>query len=502
MKRTKKQYPEDFKTIFGFSTISWVQGFATMVYAIFMQFLTDYSGIDAAIGQVGFAAAFGTVILTLTRVVDAIDDPLQAWIMDRSKECKFGKYRRFTLVSVFLIGIGTIVMFTLPDFIKSNGVALFVWIMAGYILFEMGCAFNGVGPMVQKATTDARIRTKITSCVRFAIIIAVLPATFMIPIATAVNTGIGDMGKSFTLACVVITIISCLISFLGVVLTKEPYHGHIQTETEEEKLKIKDVWEMLKHNKPMWVHNIGFFIGNMSFSVTSAVLVYFLKWFYCADMATGAVDEIQYATIYGLYSACALIPAFLTPFIAGFVVKIAGSIDRAMRVTCLFSGIPYGIMFVLYLCGVLQSDPMVFIVLAFLAGIPANVATITEMLVTSECADYVEYTTGKNMVALTTAVNNVLQKTQSAVAVMIPGIVLMAVGYSVNSSTGAYAGDLTKLPDMVHGLTLIITLVPFVVSALSWAVYKFFYPITPEFRKKMTEELDARRAEAQKSFEA
>lgn len=70
------------------------------------------------------------------------------------------------------------------------------------------------------------------------------------------------------------------------------------------------------------------------------------------------------------------------------------------------------------------------------------------------------------------------------------------------SSTGAYAGDLTKLPDMVHGLTLVITLVPFVVSTLSWAVYKFFYPITPEFRKKMTEELYARRAEAQKSFGA
>ena len=219
-------------------------------------------------------------------------------------------------------------------------------------------------------------------------------------------------------------------------------------------------------------------------------------------MATGAVDEIQYATIYGLYSACSLIPAFLTPFIAGFVVKIAGSIDKAMRVTCLLSGIPYGIMFVLYLCGVLQSDPMVFIVLAFLAGIPANVATIPAMLVTNECADYVEYTTGKNMVALTTAVNNVLQKTQSAIAVMIPGIVLMAVGYSVNSSTGAYAGDLTRLPDMVHGLTLIITLVPFIVSTLSWAVYKFFYPITPEFRKQMTEELDARRAESQKSLEA
>lgn len=504
MKRTKKQYPENFRTIFGFSTISWAQGFATMVYAIFMQFVTDYSGIDEAIGQVGFAAAFGTLILTLTRIVDAVDDPIQAWIMDRSKECKFGKYRRFTLVSVFLIGIGTVVMFTLPDFIKSNGVALFIWVMAGYILFEMGCAFNGVSPMIQKATTDARIRTKITSCVRFAIIIAVVPATFLIPIATAVNAGIGDMGKSFSLTVVVVMTISCAISLLGVLLTKEPYHGNVKIENAEveEKLSLKDIWNMLRHNKPLWVHNISYFLGNMAYAASSAVLVYFLKWFYCADMATGAVNEIQYATIYGLNSALGLIPAFITPFLAGFVVKKAGSVDKAMRIATLWTGIPYGIMFVLYLFGILQASPMLFISLAFVAGIPANVATIPALLLTNECADYVEYTTGKNMAAMTSAVNNLMQKTQSAIAVLIPGIVLMVVGYSVDASTGAYAGDLTRLPHMVNGLTLIITLIPFIVSTLSWAIYKFAYPITPEFRKTMTDELEKRHAEAQKNIEA
>ena len=76
----------------------------------------------------------------------------------------------------------------------------------------------------------------------------------------------------------------------------------------------------------------------------------------------------------------------------------------------------------------------------------------------------------------------------------------MIVGYSVDASTGAYAGDLAKLPGMVNGLTLIITLIPLVVSTISWAIYKFAYPITPEFRKKMTDELEQRRAKAQSSL--
>lgn len=502
MKRVKKQYPEDFKSLLGFSTISWVQGFATMIFALFMQYLTDYSGIDAAIGKVGFAAAFGTAILMVTRIVDAVDDPLQAWIMDRSKECKFGKYRRFTLIGIFLIGVGIILMFTLPEFVKSNAVLLTIWIMVGYILFEMGSAFNGTGPIIQKATTDARIRTKITSLLRMGIILAVIPSVFFIPIATAANESIGDMGKAFSLTCVVITAIYCAISITGVLLVKEPYHGDAVSEQgSAPKLSVKDVWDMLRTNKPLWVHNIAYFLGNMSYAASSAILVYFLKWFYCADMATGTVDEVQYAAIYGLYGITALIPNFVTPLMAGFVVKKLGSVDKAMRVTTLLTGLVYGVMLVLYFLGVLQLSPMIFIVLNLMAGIPAGIAVIPAMLLNTECADYVEYNTGKNMAAMTTAVNNVVSKAQSAIAVVIPGVILMSVGYSVDSTTGAYAGDLATLPDMVRGLTIAMTLIPLLVSVAAWAVYKFGYTITPEYREKMTAELNRRRAEAAEKSE-
>lgn len=254
---------------------------------------------------------------------------------------------------------------------------------------------------------------------------------------------------------------------------------------------------MLKTNKPLWVHNIAYFMSNMAFGVTTAVLVYFLKWFYCADMATGTVDEIQYASIYGIYGVVSLLPNFLTPLIAGFVVKKLGSVDRAMRVCTLLTGVAYGIMFALYLLGILQLSPMIFIFMNLIGGIAAGTAVIPAMLLNTECADYVEYTTGKNMAAMTTAVNNLVQKGQTAIATMIPGIILMTVGYSVDSVTGAYAGDLTKLPGMVTGLTVVMTLVPLVVSVAAWWIYKKAYPITPEYREKMTAELERRRAEVQ-----
>ena len=152
MKQKNKAYPNDFKTKFGFFTISWVHGFATMVFSLFMQYLTDYSDIDSAIGKVGFAASFGTIVMLVTRIVDAVDDPLQAWIMDSAKETKFGKYRKFTLWSILMIGVGIVVMFSIPQSVKGNVVLLTIWVAVGYLLFEMGSAFNGTAPLVQKVT--------------------------------------------------------------------------------------------------------------------------------------------------------------------------------------------------------------------------------------------------------------------------------------------------------------------------------------------------------------
>lgn len=495
MKITKRPYPEDMRSRIGFTTISWVNGFATMVFSLFMQFLTDYSGIDAAIGKVGYAAAFGTAVLLVTRIVDAVDDPLQAWIMDRSKETKFGKYRRFTLWSVFLIGIGVILMFSLPVAVKSRPVLLWIWVLTGYLLYEIGCAFNGTGPILQKVTTDANVRTRLSALMRIGIILAVIPAFQFIPIATFVNRFVGNMGKSFTITCVAITIFSVAMSLLGVKFVKEPYRGNEEVENGEEKLSLKDVWQMLKTNKPMWVHNIAYFLTNMAYGVSSAVLVYFLKWYYCADMATGVVDEVRYASIYALFGVVALFPSLLTPLVAGFVVKKLGSVDKAMRVCTLISGIFYGLVFVLNLLGILQLSPFVYVFMNLLASIPASIAVIPALLLNTECADYAEYNTGKNMSAMTTAVNNLVQKLQTAISTVVPGLILISVGYSVNSATGAYAGDMSQLPGMVQKLTAAISLIPMVVSILGWAIYKYLYPITTEYREKMTAELDRRHGE-------
>jgi len=133
--------------------------------------------------------------------------------------------------------------------------------------------------------------------------------------------------------------------------------------------------------------------------------------------------------------------------------------------------------------------------LFFIVMIPSGMTAIFSTLLTVECADYAEYTIGRNMTAITNSLYGLTQKAASAIGAAVPGILLVAVGYSVNEATGAYTGDLASLPGMVSGLSLVLALVPAIMAAASFLIYKFFYKITPEVRETMTKELERRHEE-------
>jgi Na+/melibiose symporter-like transporter len=466
----------------------------TFITGFFMQYLTDYSGIDTAIGKAGIAAALGTVLLLVARVVDIVDDPLQAFIIDNAKEGRLGKYRKFAFANIILVTIAVICVFSIPGFVKSNMVMLCVWIGIFYLLYELGVAFNTSIPLVQKLTYDTKLRTRWMFSMRIWMVVILVPVYFYIPIVTIVDKGIGNLGRSFSLVCVAMMLILGVISFIGVLGLKEKPDGVAQkSESSEERLKLRDVARMFAGNKPLMVHTVAFLLSNMVFSLTSAIGIYFLKWYYAADLGTGAVDADKYAAIYGVYALAGLIPNFLAPFISGRIIKKFKTYARATN-ACLFVGIIlYAILSAVFFSGALKSSPYIFILFSFVSGFITGTSVIPQMLLWTECADYAEYKTGRKMSALVNSVNNMLGKAQAALSSVITGGVLIAVGYSVNSETGNYQGDLSALPDMVFGFGVFLTVVPVAVMLIAWLMYRFLYPITPEFQHKMLEELLARR---------
>ena len=496
-KKTKKQYPEDFKTTFAFSTMMWPVGAAaTFISSFFMQYLTDYSGIDQAIGRVGFAATVGTILLLIARIVDIVDDPFQAWIIDSSKEGRLGKYRKFSFANIILVSVAIICVFSIPGFIKSNAVLLCVWIGIFYLMYELGVAFNTTIPLVQKISYDTKLRTKWMFLNRIWLIVILIPVYFYIPLVTMVNRGVGNMGRSFSMVCVVMMIILGTVAFIGVLGLKEKSAAQqVKEESQDERLKLRAIIGMFAVNKPLRVHAGAFLLSNIVYTLSTAISIYFLKWYYAADLATGVVDAERYAAIYGIYALAGLIPNFVAPFISKRVIKKFKTYARSTR-ACLFLGvILYSVLSAFFFLGVLKLSPYIFIMFNFLSGFIMGTAVIPQTLLWTECADYAEYKTGRKMSALVNSVNSIIGKAQSALSTVIIGGILIAVGYSVNSETGNYIGDISNLPHMILGFGIFLTIVPVVVLSLSWLLYRFLYPITPELQKQMVDELAGKREE-------
>jgi len=503
MKRQKRAYPEDFRTSFGFSTMTWPVAASTILITnFFMLYLTDFSGIDQAMGRVGFAAAFGTVLLLVARVVDIINDPFQAWIVDSAKEGRLGKYRKFAFLNIILVTLAVICIFSIPMVVKSNAWLLPIWVGFFYLLYEFGVAFNTSMPLLQKTSYSTKLRTKWTLLMRIWVIIILVPVFFFIPIVTIINQGIGNIGRSFSLTTVVTMLILGVVAFIGVSVMREKKGVTPDTQPVEEKIKFKEILRMFRKNKPLMVHGGAMFAGNMVFGLTSVVALYFLRWFYAADITTGVSDEIRFAEVYALFAISGLVPNFISPFLAPKLIKKVGSYVGTVRLCLLACVGVYICMAIAFYTGILAFSPIIFVAINFFAGMALGTAVIPQQLLWVECADYAEYTTGKKMSALVNSFASMLGKAQGALSTVVIGGVLIAIGYSVDSETGNFVGEVANLPVMISWFGVLLTFVPIVVMTIAYLLYKFLYPITPEMQQEMIETLSVRRGEESNSNES
>ena len=85
---------------FGATALSTVNGLCTVfMSSMFMQYMTDYAGLGA------MGATLATSLLLFARIFDAVDDPIQGFLMDRGKRTKIGKYKPFFLLVPVQVGV-------------------------------------------------------------------------------------------------------------------------------------------------------------------------------------------------------------------------------------------------------------------------------------------------------------------------------------------------------------------------------------------------------------
>lgn len=480
MKKVKDPNRLRFKDYFGSSAMAVVEAVgACIMTSMFMMYLTDYSGL----GKMG--AILGSTVLVFARFFDAVNDPLEGWLMDRAKVGKHGKYRPFLLLSTILIAVGLIGLFSLPAGENPNIVLIGAWVIVFYLLYDVGVAFFALNPMLRTMTIDPVERGKLLIGPRLISMMMGMVGASLLSIISGVNEGIGNMQKSFSIVISMFVGVGALVSVIGLALVKEKYHPE---EDPEDRVKLTDIFGMLKTNGALRTRLLDMLFSGFIWTFLFATMTYYIKWAYCADLTTGAVDTAKLGTLSMFAAMLMFTPLILGTLIATPLMKKFGSPIKFHRFLILAQSIPCLVLFVLEMVGVLAMSPVPFFVCAAIVTTAIGADFVPGETLNIEAMDYEIYKNGRDRSALCNACNKFLGKAQSAVSTVMVSAILIGIGYEVDSVTDTFLGELSAIPAMLKWFVVIMGLVPGILGLVAWVILKK-YPITDEIRADMDQKM-------------
>lgn len=480
MARQKKEYPEDFKTMIGLSTANVTETIgSSFITGLFMLYLTDYANIGS------YAATLGTVLLMVGRIIDAVDDPLQGWLMDRTRPTKIGKYKPYIMLSIAMITIAICCLFSIPKGILSHTGLVSAWVIFFYLFYDMGTAFNAQVPLKQSLTSDPAIRAKHMTWPRIVGMIAVMPMSFFISIATGINRSVGDMSRSFSILSMAIILSAGTIAMIGISLVKEGKH---MASEEDGKVSIEDFKNLFVGNKPFAMYIGMLFFHGFVWTMVSATSTYYVKWAYCTNLETGAVDQATFGTMSMILGIFQLLPSIIGALISPKLVKKLDGPVRTMRLAVimeLFGGLG---LFIAMMLGLLNTVPAIYFVLIFILLLGGGITFVPGGLMNVECMDYTMVKSGKEIHAIVHSVTNFIGKAQAALSSALVGFILIGIGYEVDSVTDTFLGELSAIPTMLYYFIIVCGLVPAILCVITLVFLKF-YPIDSKMRGELNEKI-------------
>ena len=490
--KKKHEYPDNFKGYFGYAGMYTMATVATALVSSYLSvFLTDYSGIDSS-----WSTMIATLILLIGRIVDAVDDPIQGWIMDSAKVTAKGKYKKFQLLSIVLMGISLVGMYFLPGFVKSNRILVTVWMLFFYLIYDFGYSFDASVPLQQAMTLDENVRSTQHFWVRIASIVIGMAMSSFLSTYAKFKDMTGSVSTGFGLTTTVYVAIALLISLLGLSFIKESHQVVEENEEKEERITFGQIVRIFTENKAMQNVFLTLLVYGLIYPFMFAANVYYVKWTYFSS--NGVVDDAAFGGFNMIMTIAVMMAMFISIFLTRPAIKKMGSV-KLMIYTSYAKAVLGVVLVILHLVGILQKNVYLFVGIFCLMYFFQGFSTIPMGIVKTESIDYNEWTTCKKNGAIVVAGYKFLEKAQAALTSTATLGMLAAFHYGVDPVSGNLTADaMANFSLMQTGLIIVLALVPALMSVLTALIMKN-YPIQGEVREKMYAELNEKRKSEQLS---
>lgn len=411
------------------------------------------------------------LLMLLTRVYDALNDPIMGSIVDKTRT-KWGKCRPYLKWMAIPIAISTVICF-LP-FLPERSKVSFIVVTVFYVIWSMVYTVADVPywGLSTCLTNDTIVRGNILTVARLICILGAGIVTVFVPVITnAVNTKTGNDPAALRLTyfiCAVVCVVAAVPMF---------FHGFKNTK---ERFTADD-------NPPSFGHNIKLLFKN-----DQLILIVLSGVFGGARMVytyTGGLYFAKYVLqnegLFGLITMLVvpggLVASLLVPWMTKKFTKKWAYIG-----VHLFGGV---VMTAMYFIGYdAKWKLMVAGIGLVLLGIPQGVNNIITYAMIGDTVDYLEWKTGERGEGICFAMQTLINK------------IGMAVGAFVGVMSYSWAGiDPSKPIEIAfatpEGPSIMwsVLILSGAISMFGAAIPMFFYKVTEKRQAEMIAEIAARK---------
>lgn len=404
-----------YKTAEPWRVILWpISAGVSNMYMMLMMF-SSY----IAAGGYGIAIATAGIIITGTRIFDAVTDPIIAFVGDRFQS-KYGRVR-----IMMTVGYTCIVLSILMMFFWGIGQGLVVFTLS-YILYIIGRTIFAVardmGTPIITNEPKQRIAYGRWSVIYTQVFVVAVSSYLSLILAPKYNGLSVAAFQEMALVSIAAGTVLILISMIVI----SPYDKMENFHTDSsKKISTKDMWQLIKGNRQLWA-----FIA----AATSDKLA-------LQAASQSAITTLVFGVIIGNYSfngnlsLIALVPTILMVF---YATKLRGKSDtRSTLVKWTWIAIGISLIMLTFL---LIIDPkkisvtpiytIAFIILFCLRSGATVVTSACNNAMIPDLVDYEFYRSGNYLAGTIAAIASFIDKLVSSFASTIVGFSLAAVGFA------------------------------------------------------------------------
>ena len=335
-----------------------------------------------------------------------------------------------------------------------------------YILWGMTYTIMDIPywSMIPTLATTKEDREKISVVPRiFASLGGLTVTTFGIALVNKLGNGNQIKGfEYFALGIIIIFIISTIVTCINV---KEK----TQVQVNNEKVNIKQAFNILKQNDQLLVF-IGIVLAyNLAMQLAGGAAIYYFKYVAGKESLFSLYSFFKVAEIGGLM----LFPVVTRKIGRQQVFRMATILPMFGLITLFISGLiaPQSILFISVSAVLLNLGS------GFLLG------STTVML--ADIVDYGEYKLGSRNESIIFSAQTLLVKLASALSGWLIGVGLSLIGY--------VAGAAVQSNITIIGIRVIMTIIPSIVALVMYVIYKSKYKINGSFHDEILQVIGSRK---------